>query len=43
MDLQEQLKDMKTQFRLAMNGTVSKSMREKGLVISLTYAYSCRV
>lgn len=31
MDLQEQLKDIKTQFRLAMNGTVSKSMREKGL------------
>lgn len=37
MDLQEQLKDMKTQFRLAMNGTVSKSMREKGLDYKLNF------
>ena len=31
MVLQEQLYDIKTQFRLAMNGVVSKSMRDKGL------------
>lgn len=37
MDLQEQLKDIKTQFRLAMNGTVSKSMRDKGLNYKLNF------
>ena len=31
MDLQETLKNIKTQFRLGMNGAVSKSMRDKGL------------
>ncbi len=37
MDLQEQLKDIKTQFRLAMNGAVSKSMRDKGLDYKLNF------
>ena len=37
MDLHEQLKDIKTQFRLAMNGAVSQSMREKGLVYKLNF------
>lgn len=32
MDIKEQLKDIKTQLRLSMNGAVSQSMREKGLV-----------
>jgi 3-methyladenine DNA glycosylase AlkD len=31
MDLHEQLKEIKTQLRLSMNGVVSASMREKGL------------
>jgi len=31
MDIQEQLKEIKTQFRLSMNGVVSQSMREKGI------------
>lgn len=37
MDLHEQLKDIKTQFRLAMNGAASQSMREKGLVYKLNF------
>ena len=37
MDLHEQLKDIKTQFRLAMNGAVSQSMRAKGLVYQLNF------
>ena len=37
MDLHEQLKDIKTQCRLAMNGAVSQSMREKGLVYKLNF------
>ena len=37
MDLHEQLKDIKTQFRLAMNGAVSQSMREKGLIYKLNF------
>ena len=37
MDLHEQLKDIKTQLRLSMNGAVSQSMREKGLVNKLNY------
>lgn len=37
MDLHEQLKDIKTQLRLAMNGAVSQSMREKGLVYKLNF------
>ena len=31
MNLQEQLKEIITQFRLSMTGVVSKSIREKGL------------
>ncbi len=37
MDLHEQLKDIKTQLRLSMNGAVSQSMREKGLVYHLNF------
>ncbi len=37
MTLQEQLKDIKTQLRLAMNGVVSKSMRDKGLDYKLNF------
>ena len=31
MDIKEQLKDIKTQLRLSMNGAVSQSMRKKEL------------
>ena len=43
MDIKEQLKDIKTQLRLSMNGAVSQSMREKGLVYcTLLYTFpSC--
>lgn len=37
MDLKELLKDIKTQFRLSMNGVVSQSMREKGLNYKLNF------
>ncbi len=37
MELQEQLKEIKTQLRLSMNGAVSQSMREKGLVYKLNF------
>ena len=37
MDLHEQLKEIKTQLRLSMNGVVSQSMREKGLVYKLNF------
>lgn len=37
MDLHEQLKDIKTQLRLSMNGLISQSMREKGLVYKLNF------
>ena len=37
MDVKEQLKDIKTQLRLSMNGAVSQSMREKGLVYKLNF------
>lgn len=37
MDTQEQIKDIKTQLRLFMNGAVSQSMREKGLVYKLNF------
>lgn len=37
MDIKEQLRDIKTQLRLAMNGAVSQSMREKGLVYKLNF------
>lgn len=37
MDLHQQLKDIKTQLRLSMNGAVSQSMREKGLVYKLNF------
>ena len=34
MDTKEQIKEIKKQFRLFMNGVVSQSMREKGLVLN---------
>ena len=37
MELQEQLKEIKKQLRLSMNGVVSQSMREKGLVYKLNF------
>ena len=37
MDLQETLKDIKTQFRMGMNGVTSKSMRDKGLDYKLNF------
>lgn len=37
MELNEQLKDIKTQLRLSMNGVVSQSMREKGLNYKLNF------
>lgn len=37
MNLQEQLKEIKTRLRLSMNGAVSQSMREKGLVYKLNF------
>lgn len=37
MDIHEQLKDIKTQLRLSMNGVVSQSMREKGLNYKLNF------
>ena len=35
--LHKQVQDIKTQLRLAMNGAVSQSMREKGLVYKLNF------
>ena len=37
MELTEQLKEIKTQLRLSMNGAVSQSMCEKGLVYKLNF------
>ena len=37
MELKEQLKEIKTQLRLSMNGVASQSMREKGLVYKLNF------
>ena len=37
MDIKEQLKEIKTQLRLSMNGVVSQSMREKGLNYKLNF------
>ena len=37
MELKEQLKEIKTQLRLSMNGAVSQCMREKGLVYKLNF------
>lgn len=37
MELKEQLKEIKIQLRLSMNGAVSQSMREKGLVYKLNF------
>lgn len=37
MELHQQLKEIKTQLRLSMNGVVSQSMREKGLVYKLNF------
>ena len=49
--LHQRLKDIKTQLRLSMNGAVSQSMREKGLVYKLNFGvelprikgYCCRL
>ena len=43
MDIKEQLKDIKTQLRLSMNGAVSQSMREKGLVYNSISEWNCLV
>lgn len=37
MDINEQLKEIKTQFRLSMNGPVSQSMRERGFTYKLNF------
>lgn len=37
MDLHEQLREIKTQLRLSMNGVASQSMREKGLNYKLNF------
>jgi len=37
MEIAEIIKDIRTQLRLAMNGVVSQSMREKGLVYKLNF------
>ncbi len=37
MDIKEQIRNIKTQLRLSMNGAVSQSMREKGLVYKLNF------
>lgn len=37
MDLHEQLKEIKSQLRLAMNGVAARSMRDKGLVYKLNF------
>lgn len=37
VDLKEQIREIKTQLRLSMNGAVSQSMREKGLVYKLNF------
>lgn len=37
MELKEQLRDIKTQLRLSMNGVISQSMREKGLAYKLNF------
>ncbi|MFA6812394.1 MAG: DNA alkylation repair protein [Bacteroidaceae bacterium] len=37
MDIKEQLKDIKTELRLSMNGPVSQSMREGGLNYKLNF------
>ena len=41
MDIKEQLKDIKTQLRLSMNGAVSQSMREKGRCTNSISEWSC--
>ena len=37
MDLADQIRDINTQFRLAMNGVASSKMREQGLVYHLNF------
>lgn len=37
MELQEKIKDIKTQFRLAMNGVVAQRMREQGLNYKMNF------
>lgn len=36
-DIQQQVKEIKTQLRLSMNGAVSASMRQKGLLYKLNF------
>jgi len=38
--LQDELKEIRTQLRLAMNGVISTSMREKGIVYKLNFGVS---
>lgn len=38
MEIADQIKDIKTQFRLAMNGVASTQMREQGLIYKLNFA-----
>ena len=35
--LQDQLREIRTQLRMAMNGVISTSMREKGVVYKLNF------
>ncbi len=37
MELQEQLRDIKSRFRMAMNGVASKSIRDKGLCYKVNF------
>ncbi|MCQ2268894.1 MAG: DNA alkylation repair protein [Bacteroidaceae bacterium] len=37
MEIADQIKDIKTQFRLAMNGVASTQMREQGLIYKLNF------
>ena len=39
--LQNELKEIRTQLRLAMNGVISTSMREKGIVYKLNSVFLC--
>lgn len=39
--LQDELKEIRTQLRLAMNGVISTSMREKGIVYKLNFGVLC--
>ena len=37
MDIHETLKDIKSKFRLYMNGPISQSMREKGMDYKINF------